>query len=57
MYLMIRTYEERWNVEYLSGLTNEVVELVSVASIHERKRAKIPEPPEIRVFDSLNRIQ
>jgi hypothetical protein len=33
MYLMIRTFEERWNVEYLSGVTNEVVELVSVASI------------------------
>jgi hypothetical protein len=45
MYLMIRTFEERWNVEYLSGVTNEVVELVSVASIHLRKRAEIPEPP------------
>jgi hypothetical protein len=45
MYLMIRTFEERWNVEYLSGVTNEVVELVTVASIHLRKRAEIPEPP------------
>jgi hypothetical protein len=42
---MIRTFEERWNVEYLSGVTNEVVELVSVSSIHLRKRAEIPEPP------------
>jgi hypothetical protein len=48
MYLMIRTFEARWNVEYLSGVTNEVVELVSVASIHLRKRAEIPEPPDIR---------
>jgi hypothetical protein len=45
MYLMIRTFEERWNVEYLSGVTNEVVELVTAASIHLRKRAEIPEPP------------
>jgi hypothetical protein len=45
MYLMIRTFEERWNVEYLSGVTNEVVELGSVASIHLRKRAETPEPP------------
>jgi hypothetical protein len=28
MYLMIGTFEERWNVEYLSGVTNKVVELV-----------------------------
>jgi hypothetical protein len=49
MYLMIRTFEERWNVEYLSGVTNEVVELVSVSSIHLRKRAEIPEPPGIPV--------
>ena len=47
MYLMIRTFEERWNVEYLSGVTNEVVELVTVASIHLRKRAEIPEPPAV----------
>jgi hypothetical protein len=44
---MIRTFEERWNVEYLSGVTNEVVELVTVASIHLRKRAEIPEPPAV----------
>jgi hypothetical protein len=30
---MIRTSDERWNVEYLSGMTYEVVELVSEASI------------------------
>jgi hypothetical protein len=47
MNLMIRTFEERWNVEYLSGVTNKVVELVSVSSIHLRKRANIPEPPDI----------
>jgi hypothetical protein len=39
---MIWTLEERWNVEYLSGVTNEVVELVSVA---RSERAEIPEPP------------
>jgi hypothetical protein len=50
MYLMIRTFEERWKVEYLSGVTNEVVELVSVSSIHLRKRAEIPEPPLIRTW-------
>jgi hypothetical protein len=49
---MIRTFEERWNEEYLSGVTNEVVELVSVASIQLRKRAEIPKPPGISVVHS-----
>jgi hypothetical protein len=53
MYLMIRTFEERWNVEYLSGVTNEVVELVSVSSINLRKRAEIPEPPGTRTLRDL----
>ena len=48
MYLMIRTFEERWIVQYVSGVTNEVVELVSVASKRLRKRAEIPEPPEFK---------
>jgi len=34
-------------VEYLFGVTNEVVELVSVPSIHLGKRAEIPEPPGV----------
>jgi hypothetical protein len=47
---MIRTFDERWKVEYLSGVTNKVVEFVSVASIHLRKRAEIPEPPGMAGF-------
>ena len=56
---MIRTFEENWNVEYLSGVTNEVVELVSVSSIHLRKRAEIPEPsgPAIRGKSYLGRAR
>jgi hypothetical protein len=45
MYLMIQTLEEWGNVEYLSGVTDEVLDLVSVASIHSGKRAEILEPP------------
>ena len=32
-------------MEYLSGVTNEVLDIVSVARIHLGRRAEISEPP------------
>ena len=51
---MTRAHEEWWNVEYLSGVTNKVLDIVSVASIHlVGKRAEIPQPPGKHITTEL----
>ncbi len=47
---MIRTFEERWNVEYLSGVTNERSYRISIRSQYTGSYVKEPKFQNLLLF-------